>query len=469
MIAVSLVLARTDALVVGVGVYKNDITPLGGIPKDIENIQQIFSAIGVPSEHTKILQDADANLTNVRAYFDNYIKSAHNNSSNRLFFYFTGHGLQVKDRSGDETDHKDEASALYDTEHIDNTITGGILLDDELYTTLSKIKSQKIVIFDKCHGDSSYRGIETGYAKVIDRDFKLSDDFASTIERIPKAKEGLKNLISLSASRDDELAEDSPLGGLFTQSLLQGIVYQKGKKYRDMTLQDLQNFCSENIITLAKFYRDNYKGTHNIRGAFSPQFGSYKYLKTPLKDIFDTKSSIGKYKPKKYLLEDTLDGLVTYDIIKPKLTKANATYKLHHKVSFELVSKVDAYLNVLIAYQDSYQLFMKNKKIVKDRDYTFPDDFFPEDSSTETSLRAKEPLGITKVYSIVSRKPLELERYIDKIKTNDLKLVHNFTKELMPSIEYDEMQKKRIRPVRKIREEKPNIIAISKVQFDVIK
>lgn len=469
IICSSLIFARSDALVVGVGVYKNSIKPLYGIPYDMKNIKQILSYLEVEKDKTIVLQDANATLKNLRAYFEHYITSKDNRDENSFYFYYTGHGLQVEDKSGDESNHKDEASALYDMSYKHGMITGGILLDDELYAILSKIKSKKILIFDKCHGDSSYRSPVTGYAKMISKKFKLSKDFASTIEQIPKAEEGLQNYISLSASKDDEVAEDSPLGGLFTQSLLQGLVYQKVKNYKSMTLQDLQDFCSENITILAKYYRENSKGAYDLGGAFTPQFRPYKILNTSLRNILDIQKATKPNEPKKYLLEDMLDSLVTYNTIKPRLSDAKRLYKLNHRVSFTLKSRVAGYLTIFIAYQDSYTLFMENKKIKRDKNYIFPNDFSPKDSSIEISLRATEPLGVTKVYTILSKKPLELASHIEKIKSNDLALVHSFSKELMPSIEYEAMQKKQIRPIQKVREKKPNIKAISKVEFIVVK
>lgn len=65
------------------------------------------------------------------------------------FLTFSGHGGQVRDANGDESDRKDETWCLYD----------GQLIDDELYFELSRFAAgvRILVLSDSCHSGSVTR------------------------------------------------------------------------------------------------------------------------------------------------------------------------------------------------------------------------------------------------------------------------------------------------------------------------
>lgn len=459
-----IIFARTDALVVGVGKYKNIKKSLQGISMDIKNIKTILYALNIPRDNIKVLKDKRATLNSVRDAFIDYIKSAKNKKNNIFIFYFSGHGIQVEDLDNDEEDGKDEASVLYDfTVNSEGVVSKGILIDDELYTLLTKIKSKKILIFDKCHSGSSYRGISLGFEKIIKGNFFLSKRFANRINSLPKAENPLLANVVFSATKDKETAEDTLMGGLFTLSLLEGIVYNKAKNSKGViTLDSLEKFCNLNILRLAIYIKNNNKGYEELKGAFHPLFRPNNNLN--IVDVFNTKV---KLKQKKYLLEDILDSMVSKRIIEAKLTTPRKNFKLNKTISFILKSKKSGYINVLIAYRDSYKLFMKNRKIGVYREgKIFPDDFLSVNNRVKY-LVTKKPYGLTKVYIILSKKPWDIEsniKNLGKNKRDDLSLSHALTKELIPSIEYDIAQKK-----GKIIKIKPNILSIAKVEFNVIR
>jgi hypothetical protein len=63
-------------------------------------------------------------------------------SGDMIVFHYSGHGTQVKDKSGDETDGYDEALYLYD----------GVLIDDEINEVLQKIPEgvTVLILMDSC-------------------------------------------------------------------------------------------------------------------------------------------------------------------------------------------------------------------------------------------------------------------------------------------------------------------------------
>jgi hypothetical protein len=461
----SLVLAKSYALVLGVGEYKNldHSKNLRGISKDIKNIKEILNTLGV--KDIECLVDERATRARVVNKLQKYIKSRKNIKSNTFILYYTGHGVQIYDRNGDESDGKDEAFALYDVSiKEDRVINGGLLLDDELYYILSKIKSKKILILDKCYSDSSYRSVALSYSKSFGKDYSISNNFLKKIQNRKWAKDledidenTLNNYIILSASKDKEIAEDSPDGGLFTLSLKDAIVYGKANKNREkLTLGELEYFCKNNIFDLASRYRKESKGGIDISGKFSPRFRPNSILNMPLSSIFSSRiRPIKKKREKeKQLLEDTLDNLLSRKLLTLSIDKDK--YRDEDMVTFEITSKKSGYLNIFIAYRDSYKLFLKNRKIDKRRLYTFPNDFFKNQY-----LEAKKSKGKTNIYAILSQKPISIEKFINSQKGDNLKLTNHFRKELTPyKIKVGSKKKKII-------EKEANILGLDKVSFDV--
>ena len=467
----TLVFGRSDALVVGVEIYQNpNIKKLSGVSLDIDNIKRVLTTLNVPKRNIVTLEKHNATLGQVRRAFKNYIYSRKNNRKNLFIFYFSGHGLQVKDVSHDEKDGLDEASVLYDASTDNGSISGGILLDDELYTWLSKIKSKKVLIFDKCHSDSSYRDIAIKpYEKVLRGKFHLSSRFLKDIKALPTIENALTDIIVISATKDKEIAEDSPLGGLFTQSLVQGVVYNKAKKYGSITLGGLEDFCNDSVCTIATKIRKNFFGADRIRGAFHPRFRPYSYQNTTLKNIFNIKA----YKPiweqnkkrkkpiSSFLLENTLDRVANNRKIKSKLLNNKKIYYNRESVSIKFTSTQQGYLNVLVARKDKYKLFTEKAiKIRANKKYIFPESFYPN-----KPLRAVAPFGETKVYLILSRQPWNIGKEITSLKSNDLYSNYNFTKELVPSAEFHYNQKKKRQEFKRFIHS--NILGISRVVFDV--
>jgi len=274
---------RKDALVVGVGEYKNNVQTLYGVEKDLKNINRFLHYINVNSVTT--LADRQATLNAVKREFYKYIHSKNNSKENIFIFYYSGHGVQVVDINGDEADNKDEATALYDFQIDNHTITKGVLLDDELSNLLAQIKSKKILIFDKCHSGSSHRDYSP-FVKSINGDYRLSSKFLKSIN-LKNSPKRLKNFIIFSATKDNQRAEDSPEGGLFTKSFIDGILNKKADTNRDkkITIVELKRFCKKHIHSLAKSISKKYKVT--LKGTAEPLFIYSHSLNRSIASIFD--------------------------------------------------------------------------------------------------------------------------------------------------------------------------------------
>ena len=112
---------RRLALIVGVGDYKSEhIRDLKGPPNDARQVYDLLTGAkgqgyGFPKENVCLLVNEAATTEKVKKAFDRVlVQGARNGKNDMAVFYYAGHGSQVKDLNGDETDQCDETFPLYD-------------------------------------------------------------------------------------------------------------------------------------------------------------------------------------------------------------------------------------------------------------------------------------------------------------------------------------------------------------------
>lgn len=236
------------ALLVGVGNYAR-VSGLTGIDIDLDTMRNLAPLLGYAD--IEVLQDGQATHANVRAALERLIRDL--GPDDRALFYFSGHGAQFKDASGDEADGKDEALLLYDSDWNEKTQEAkNVLLDDELATLLAQRKNgELLMLVDACHSgtvdksirgtrrvdDSEYAGRTQGEIKgkgYVPVSAKSTDAVAR--EPTPAAAAGY---ISVTAARDDEAALASPQGSYFTLAL--GETLKAAKERGGLTPKELRD------------------------------------------------------------------------------------------------------------------------------------------------------------------------------------------------------------------------------------
>lgn len=125
--------------------------------------------------------------------------------------YYSGHGGQVRDASGDEEDGRDETMCFYDRD----------LADDALWELLRFFPSGSTVFLfsDSCHSGSNYRS----------QSRFLPFRFAPVLK--PKLD---CSLIHIAACRDSETAEGMEKGGAATLALSDAIRSGEGNSYQSL-------------------------------------------------------------------------------------------------------------------------------------------------------------------------------------------------------------------------------------------
>ena len=156
-------------------------------------------------------------------------------SGDIFFLTYSGHGGQLPDMNGDETDNQDETWCLYD----------GELVDDDLNQALCAFKAgvRVVVLSDSCHSGTATRAIERkangttfDAAAQVMRDangvalrmmppaYLLGAYYAQkkTYDKIlkrPAPPAPKASVLLISGCQDDQTSADGDFNGLFTGTL----------------------------------------------------------------------------------------------------------------------------------------------------------------------------------------------------------------------------------------------------------
>jgi uncharacterized caspase-like protein len=139
-----------------------------------------------------------------------------------LLLYYSGHGGQVADDSGDEPDDLDETLCWWD----------GELSDDEIAENLSLIPAGVRVLYvtDSCHAGSNFRG------RMKDERSRMKDDPSSLILHplsLQRAAAGMRaSLLHFGGCADDRYSYGEATGGVFTQALIASLGKRRQTYYQ---------------------------------------------------------------------------------------------------------------------------------------------------------------------------------------------------------------------------------------------
>jgi metacaspase-1 len=138
---------------------------------------------------------------------------------------YSGHGGQVPDQNGDESDSMDETWCLFD----------GQLIDDETFHALGKFAAgvRILVLSDSCHSGTSIkariisernfdptRPPRAAPDEVLSRTYYANKKFYDTIGGNPNLKNARNQVaataVLISGCQDNQLSLDGPFNGAFT-------------------------------------------------------------------------------------------------------------------------------------------------------------------------------------------------------------------------------------------------------------
>lgn len=178
--------AADRALLIGIGTYRSlpEKMFLEGPKNDVGAIEALLKdRLGFAPEGIRVLRDAEATRAAILSAIDEWLVAG-TRPGDRAYLYFSGHGLQVKDVSGDEEDGLDEALSTYDIAAGDGDWTN-VILDDDIDAMLVKLKDRKVsLVIDACHSGTISRSLSVDAGEAMESARFLPRPFARPAEAV---------------------------------------------------------------------------------------------------------------------------------------------------------------------------------------------------------------------------------------------------------------------------------------------
>ena len=225
MLIGSTVEGENRALLIGVGDYKLPNNDLPGIDRDIAAMKRVAGHMGFAPEQIKTLADRHATSRAIESAIENWLINGAG-PGDRILFYFSGHGSQIRDRNQDERDGRDEVLLPHDFGEDNNTLTR-TLVDDEFQAYIRRMRASEIyIIVDACHSGTASKqwrkAIGTAKARIF-----VYPGIGDGAGHFGDAEDGTaKSNVSyaaVGACQDHQLSYGDSTGGFFTQNLARGM------------------------------------------------------------------------------------------------------------------------------------------------------------------------------------------------------------------------------------------------------
>lgn len=158
--------AARHALVIGIGNYPatSGWAKING-DKDIPLVEEMLLANGFNKPNIVKLKDEKATCNAIKQAMENMIAKAQ--QGDYLYIHFSGHGQQITDTNGDESDGLDEAWISYDAQfaYAKGKYEGqNHIVDDQLNNYFHRMREKigsngkLVIIADACHSGEGSRG-----------------------------------------------------------------------------------------------------------------------------------------------------------------------------------------------------------------------------------------------------------------------------------------------------------------------
>jgi len=205
--------AKSYALIIGINAYQ-DANTLSWCINDANGMEDALINNGWEKDQITKLLDTNATKEHIKTELTDIINKT--TSNDYILVFYSGHGTQIPDTNGDETDGYDEAIVPVDF----NGDISSLIIDDDLGEIFSHSKTQKgVFIFDSCFSGGFIN------KSLTDSGLKVRSLTNAKAVGDPTSQDlDIYNIPVLTASSyNEEAYEDSSLEhGVFTYSILKG-------------------------------------------------------------------------------------------------------------------------------------------------------------------------------------------------------------------------------------------------------
>jgi uncharacterized caspase-like protein len=143
------------AVLIGINDYKG-VPRLQGSVNDVQTLREVLrTRWGFTDDHILLLSDAQATRSGILAALNELVQES--GPEDTVYVHFSGHGSQVEDTNGDETDGLDETIVPQDGR------TPGVadITDDELDALFARLRARSaLLVLDSCHSGTATRSLE---------------------------------------------------------------------------------------------------------------------------------------------------------------------------------------------------------------------------------------------------------------------------------------------------------------------
>ena len=217
--------ASRHALIIGIGEYSvSGVSPLKGVTHDMQSAKVISQAMSIPEENITYLRDGKATASEIRRSIQDL--EARVRPGDRVFVYYSGHGTRWLDTSKPNSGQCMEGLLASDGNAVTNTEMSDLL------SPIAKKTDKLMVFYDSCHSGGianqplRTRSLNLSGTTLTPKFSNLSLEACAKPSnmrtRAISAELGSKgifpeNIVSIAASRPDEVSFDNPLtGGMAT-------------------------------------------------------------------------------------------------------------------------------------------------------------------------------------------------------------------------------------------------------------
>lgn len=261
--------ARNRALLIGIGDYPY-VSKLVGQQNDVDSMRKLLiNKEGFQANEIITLLDRQATYAGIVRAFQRLKNETQ--AGDRVVFYFSGHGIQIDDASGDEADGKDETLIAYDASYSGHPTAPfgsalNLITDDQLKVWFDGMSDRRVeVIVDACYSGTITRAplgehgvIPKQPFEVFSRDGSKSFRFKSSTPMMTKKPTPAQQLVAPGNNRQvwtaasaDELAfvdtrNRSDPRSVFTAAYVEGAVQRdlKGQVLFGHVKQASRNYCN---------------------------------------------------------------------------------------------------------------------------------------------------------------------------------------------------------------------------------
>lgn len=138
---------------------------------DLRILKEAILLQGFMNESIRMLSDEDATVKNIEGALNDLVNNV--KQGDVVMVHFSGHGQQVRDLSGDESDGYDESFVCHQAPVAcyDGYLGQDHLLDDSMGKLFSELRlklgasGHLLVLFDSCHSGTATRGNDDAFAR----------------------------------------------------------------------------------------------------------------------------------------------------------------------------------------------------------------------------------------------------------------------------------------------------------------